>query len=407
MSIFVKEAQHFDFQALVRQKVARLQIQGNYRYFLPIEKTAAIFPEFFYDAPNGERLTAINFCSNDYLGQSTHPSVIAAMCEAAQKSGAGSGGTRNISGTTTLHRALEQGIADLVGKPSALVFNSAYLANQTVLTTLRRQIEGCIFISDVENHASIIEGIRACRAEKYIFRHNDTRHLEEILVQLPPDAPKIIVFESVYSMSGTVAPIEEIVRLAKKHHALTYCDEVHAVGLYAKNGAGLVAERGCTAGVDIINGTFAKAFGVVGGFVAGDAMMMDFLRSYAEGFIFTTSLPPSVCAAALESVRIVSSSPSILERFHENVRILRQIFSEKKIDFEENASHITKILIKDSKKCKQIADKLLQEFGVYLQPINFPTVPKGEECLRIIVSAKHTPQQMHILADALKQVLFQ
>jgi 5-aminolevulinate synthase len=405
MPIAIKLAQGFDFQALVRQRLEHLQTQGNYRYFLPIEKSAAIFPEFLYDTPEGERRSAINFCSNDYLGQSTHPSVIAAMRDAAQKCGTGSGGTRNISGTTTLHRALEQGIADLVGKPAALIFNSAYLANQSVLTTLRRQIEGCIFISDVENHASIIEGIRACKAEKYIFRHNDMQHLEQILVQLPPNAPKIIVFESVYSMSGTVAPIEKIVRLAKKYHALTYCDEVHAVGLYAKNGAGLIAECGCTDDVDIINGTFAKAFGVVGGFVAGDAMMMDFLRSYAEGFIFTTSLPPSVCAAALESVRVVSSNPSILERFHNNVRTLRQIFTQKGIDFDDNPSHITRILIRDSKKCKQIADKLLHHFGVYLQPINFPTVPRGEECLRIIVSAKHTPKQMEILANALKEIL--
>ena len=395
----------FDYDNLFNQKLDALKAQGNYRYFLDIERSAAHFPEFDYTDAEGNCHHAINFCSNDYLAMTTHPSVQAAAKEAIDKAGTGSGGTRNISGTTTYHRALERATAQLVNKESALLFNSAYLANQTALTTLGRHLEHVSFISDEENHASMIEGMRGCKYKKYIFKHNDTRHLEEILCEIPRDLPKVIVFESVYSMSGTVAPIAEICRIAKKYNTLTYCDEVHAVGLYGKNGAGLVSQTGNTEGVDILNGTYAKAFGVIGGFLAGSATAIDFIRSHAEGFIFTSSLPPATCAAITKSIDILKENPSIQADFHQNVSTFRRVLKENNIAFDDNPSHITRIVIGDSKRCKMVADRLLKEFNVYIQPINFPTVPRGQECLRIIVTPKHTPTQMIHLAKALSAVL--
>ena len=395
----------FDYTRLFNQKLDALKTQGNYRYFLDIERSAAIFPIFHYKDAEGNRHEATNFCSNDYLGQTTHSEVQAAAKDAIDKAGAGSGGTRNISGTTTYHRALEKATAQLVKKESALLFNSAYLANQTALTTLGRHLENVAFISDEENHASMIEGMRGCKYKKYIFRHNDTAHLEAILMTLPLETPKIVVFESVYSMSGTVAPIADICRIAKKYNAMTYCDEVHAVGLYGKEGAGMVQQTGNTEGVDILNGTFAKAFGVIGGFLAGTTTVIDFIRSHAEGFIFTSSLPPATCAAITKSIEVLSKNPSIQATFHQNVKRFRQMLKENDIAFGGHASHITRINIGDSKRCKHVADRLLKEFNLYLQPINFPTVPRGEECLRIIVTAKHTVVQMEKLALALKAVL--
>ena len=395
----------FDYTRLFNQKLDALKTQGNYRYFLDIERSAALFPVFHYKDAEGNRHEATNFCSNDYLGQTTHPEVQAAAKDAIDKAGAGSGGTRNISGTTTYHRALEKAAALLVKKESALLFNSAYLANQTALTTLGRHLENVSFISDEENHASMIEGMRGCKYKKYIFRHNDTAHLEAILMTLPLETPKIVVFESVYSMSGTVAPIADICRIAKKYNAMTYCDEVHAVGLYGKEGAGMVQQTGNTEGVDILNGTFAKAFGVIGGFLAGTTTVIDFIRSHAEGFIFTSSLPPATCAAITKSIEVLSKNPSIQATFHQNVKRFRQMLKENDIAFGGHASHITRINIGESKHCKHVADRLLKEFNLYLQPINFPTVPRGEECLRIIVTAKHTVAQMEKLALALKVVL--
>ena len=395
----------FDYTRLFNQKLDALKTQGNYRYFLDIERSAALFPVFHYKDAEGNRHEATNFCSNDYLGQTTHPEVQAAAKDAIDKAGAGSGGTRNISGTTTYHRALEKAAALLVKKESALLFNSAYLANQTALTTLGRHLENVAFISDEENHASMIEGMRGCKYKKYIFRHNDTAHLEAILMTLPLETPKIVVFESVYSMSGTVAPIADICRIAKKYNAMTYCDEVHAVGLYGKEGAGMVQQTGNTEGVDILNGTFAKAFGVIGGFLAGTTTVIDFIRSHAEGFIFTSSLPPATCAAITKSIEVLSKNPSIQATFHQNVKRFRQMLKENDIAFGGHASHITRINIGESKHCKHVADRLLKEFNLYLQPINFPTVPRGEECLRIIVTAKHTVVQMEKLALALKAVL--
>jgi 5-aminolevulinate synthase len=403
IEVVVKE--RLNYEKLFSQKLDVLKTQGNYRYFLEIERSAADFPVFRYTDAQGNRAEAINFCSNDYLGQTTHPAVQAAAKAAIDQAGTGSGGTRNISGTTTYHRALEKATAQLVKKEAVLVFNSAYLANQTALTTLGRHLKGCIFISDEENHASMIEGLRASKCQKHVFRHNDMIHLEAILKDLPEDAPKVIAFESVYSMSGTVAPMQEIIEIAKKYHALTYCDEVHAVGMYGTNGAGFVEQMGFTSEIDILNGTFAKSYGVIGGFLAGSAVAMDFIRSHAEGYIFTSSLPPATCAAITESIQIVNNNPQIIQRFHENVRLFRTMLAQNLIEFSGHASHITRINIGNSSRCKIIADNLLKTHGIYLQPINFPTVPHGQACLRIVVNAKHTPEQMKKLVEALKNVL--
>jgi 5-aminolevulinate synthase len=292
-----------------------------------------------------------------------------------------------------------------VQKPSAIVFNSSYLANQTVLATLGRHMEHCLFISDAENHASMIEGMRASKRDKIIFRHNDMGHLAEILQTQSPERPKIIAFESVYSMSGTMAPIRDIVALAKQYNALTYCDEVHAVGLYGEHGGGLIAQVGASDGVDLINGTFAKAFGVIGGFVAGSEPLIDFIRSHAEGFIFTTSLPPSNCAAIIKSIETVGNEPETRRIFHQNIVLFRKLLDQMDIPYQGRDAHITRIVIGDSQRCKTLTDRLLFEHGIYLQPINFPTVARGEESMRVIVSARHHDFQIEQLALALKTVL--
>ncbi len=395
-----------NYENYFAQTLDALKKQGHYRYFLEMERSAAHFPAFRYTDAQGNLAEAINFCSNDYLGQTTHPAVQAAAKAAIDQAGTGSGGTRNISGTTTFHRALEKATAQLVQKEAALLFNSAYLANQTALTTLGRHLKGCIFISDEENHASMIEGLRASKCQKHIFAHNDMVQLEAILKQLPIDAPKVIAFESVYSMSGTVAPIQKIVEIAQTYNVLTYCDEVHAVGLYGTHGAGYVEQMGFSHQIDILNGTFAKSYGVIGGFLAGSLVTMDFIRSHAEGYIFTSSLPPATCAAITESISIVKQNPEIMQRFHENIQIFRNMLIENQITFSGHASHITRIHIGSSSRCKAIADALLKTHGIYLQPINYPTVPKGQACLRIIINAKHNLVQIQQLVTALKIVLY-
>ncbi len=394
-----------NYQTILSQKLAGLKAEGNYRYFLNIEKSAEKFPFFTFETEDGEVKSAINWCSNDYLGLSTEPRIIEKYAETARKSGVGSGGTRNISGTTIFHKQLEQDIAAFHCRESGLIFNSAFLANVASLSTLGRAFEGCVFISDEKNHASIIEGIKLSGCQKLIFKHNDAADLERVLKKLPKNQSKIIVFESVYSIEGTVAPISEICHLAKKYNALTYCDEVHAVGLYGIYGEGLVAAAGCNAEIDLINGTFAKAFGCIGGYISGEKTLVDFIRSFGKGFIFTTALPPSVCAAVSESLKIVQEKTSILTHFHQNIHELRQILRGFEIPFDDNPSHITRIPIGDSRRCKKITDALLHDFGIYLQPINPPTVPPGEACLRVICSAKHTGRDMIGLAKALKKVL--
>jgi 5-aminolevulinate synthase len=395
-----------NYESILAAQLEKLKQNGSYRYFLEIDKNAQTSPHFSYQHGD-ETKTATNWCSNDYMGMSVNQEVIDEFRRVANISGVGSGGTRNISGTNTYHRQLEQALAVLHKKEGALVFGSAYLANLTTLATLGKLFPDAVFISDENNHASLIEGMKAGNHKKMIFRHNDVIHLEEILKQLPADQPKILVFESVYSIHGTIAPLKEIVSLAKKYDCFTYLDEVHAVGLYGEDGGGVTSQLDLQDQIDIINGTLGKSFGVVGGYIAASQIVIDAMRSFASGFIFTTSLPPAACAAATKSIELLSANPSLRNSFHENVSRLRQILHQHQIKYNENPSHITPIPVGDSVKCKRIADRLLHEFGVYLQPINFPTVKLGQECLRIIVTLKHSEVDMYHLAKSLQTVLQQ
>jgi 5-aminolevulinate synthase len=389
---------------ILETKLSELKEQGVYRQFLEVNKSAQHFPDFYYRDEQGNQHKAINWCSNDYLAQSTREEVIAKLSFTAHRSGTGSGGTRNISGTTIHHRELEKTLAAWHKKDSALLFNGAYAANHTALQTLGQQIPDLIFLSDEKNHASLIEGMRASRNLKLIFRHNSAEHLEELLSKIPLEQPKIIVFESVYSMSGTVSPIREFVRLAKKYNALTYVDEVHAVGLYGATGAGIIEQENLQGDVDIINATLSKAVGVYGGYIAASATAVDFIRSFGSGFIFTTSLPPAVCSAAEKSVRLIQKEKETRKNFFSQVNLLRAELKAQQVPFQSNDTHITIVPIGEARRCKYIASELLK-LGVYLQPINYPTVPKGEECLRIIITNKHTPSHIQYLAQCLNKVL--
>jgi 5-aminolevulinate synthase len=393
-----------NYEDILAAQLEKLKENGSYRYFLEVDKSARTSPHFSYQHGDESKM-GTNWCSNDYMGMSVNASVIETFAAVAAGSGVGSGGTRNISGTTVHHRALENTLAALHQKEAALVFGSAYLANLTTLATLGKLFPDAVFLSDENNHASLIEGMKANHCKKIIFRHNDAAHLEELLKQLPAEQPKIIVFESVYSIHGTIAPLKDIAALARKYNCFTYLDEVHAVGLYGDDGGGVTSQLGLQQGIDIINGTLGKSFGVIGGYIASSRIIIDAMRSFASGFIFTTSLPPAVCAAATKSIELLHSDPAWRTSFHQNVARLRQMLHEHKIEYSENPSHITPIPIGDSVKCKRIADRLLHEFGVYLQPVNFPTVKIGEECLRIIVTVKHTENDMLLLAKALRHVL--
>ncbi len=395
-----------DCITIFKEKLAQLQENNHYRYFLNVSKSARHFPVFHYEK-HGQIKEAINFCSNDYLGLSVHEEVINKLSFVVHQSGTGSGGTRNISGTTNHHHSLEETIAHWHHKPSSLLFGSAYLANLTTLQTIGRHIPELIFISDARNHASLIEGMRSAGNKKYLFRHNDIAHLEEVLQLIPEDQPKLIVFESVYSMNGAIAPIAEIVKLAKKYKAMTYADEVHAIGLYGKTGAGILEKEALAQHIDIINGTLAKSIGVFGGYIAASQTITDFIRSFGSGFIFTTSLPPAICAAVEKSIRLIQERPDFALQVHELVGYLRRRLDNENIGYIKNGSHITPILIGDAKRCKEIADTLLDEDGIYVQPVNYPTVPIGEECLRIIITTRHNRDQIHQLVKSLKNVLYE
>lgn len=392
-----------NYHSIINEKLQGLKDSGNYRIFLDVEKNTQTFPHFQFTLDD-KKYKATNWCSNDYLGMSTHVDVIETARDVLSISGSGSGGTRNISGTTTHHKNLENTLAKLHSKDAALIFNGAYMANLTTLTTLGKIFENLLYLSDEQNHASLIEGMRASRCEKQIFDHNNIVQLEEMLAAQDINRPKVIVFESVYSMTGTTASIKEIVALAKKYNALTYIDEVHGVGLYNHDGAGLAAQLGIADDIDFINGTLAKAFGVIGGYVAADANMVDAIRSFGSGFIFTTSLPPSVCASANKSIEIVSETNEMRDKLHSNVQMLRSILREYNIEFEDNDSHITPIPVGDSFLCKKYSDELLFDHGIYIQPVNYPTVPRGCERLRVVVTPKHTVQDMISLAASLDKV---
>ncbi len=392
------------YDTIFTAKIDQLKREGNYRYFLDVNKSAQHFPKFYYEDEQGKKKSAVNWCSNDYLCMSIHEEVISKLSFVAHKSGVGSSGTRNISGSTIHHRELEATLADLHKKESALLFNGAYLANLTAISTLGKILPGCIMISDERNHASIIEGIKASGCDKFIFRHNDVDHLADILASIDPALPKLIIFESVYSMSGIVAPIKEIVALARKYNALTYVDEVHAVGIYGNEGAGITSELNLEDKVDIINGTLAKGFGVIGGYISAQKNMVDVVRSFGSGFIFTTSLPPAVCSAANKSIELLRDNKRIRPAYLNKVNRLRNIFDKKSVPYTSNSSHITIVPVGDSFRCKKICDKLLMEHGIYIQPINYPTVKRGEECLRITISMNHEESDMLYLANSLKQV---
>jgi 5-aminolevulinic acid synthase len=392
-----------DYDKLFEDQLNQLREEGNYRYFAHLERQAGSFPKVAHHR-NGEVEEITVWCSNDYLGMGQHPDVVEAMCAAVRKTGTGAGGTRNISGTSRAHVALEQELADLHGKDAALLFTSGYVSNWAALSTLGSRLPNCVILSDSGNHASMIEGIRHSKAQKVIWKHNDLEDLEQKLAALPVDVPKIIAFESVYSMDGDIAPIGAIADLADRYGAMTYLDEVHAVGMYGARGGGISERDGVAHRITLIEGTLGKAFGCVGGYVTGSMELCDFLRSFASGFIFTTALPPAVAEAATASIRHLKQSS--VERDLQKLRVasLRARLDKAGIPHLHNDSHIVPVLIKDPVKTKMIADYLLDEWGVYVQPINYPTVPKGTERLRFTPSPLHSEEDLDRLLVALNSI---
>lgn len=379
----------------------RLHDEGRYRTFIDIERRKGHFPHAVWTKPDGTQADITVWCGNDYLGMGQHPEVLAAMHEALEATGAGSGGTRNISGTTVYHKRLEAELADLHAKEAALVFTSAYIANDATLSTLRQIFPGLIIYSDALNHASMIEGVRRGGGEKRIFRHNDVAHLRSLIAADDPSAPKLIAFESIYSMDGDFGPIEQICDLAEEFGAMTYIDEVHAVGMYGPRGAGVAERDGQMHRIDIINGTLAKAYGVFGGYIAASAKMVDAVRSYAPGFIFTTSLPPAVAAGAAASVRVLKTAQHLRDAQQLHARILKTRLKSLGLPIIDHGSHIVPVHVGDPIHCKMMSDMLLAQFGIYVQPINFPTVPRGTERLRFTPSPVHDPREIDALVHAM------
>ncbi len=386
------------------QALERLHDEGRYRTFVDIERQRGAFPHAIWKMPDGNERPITVWCGNDYLGMGQHPAVIEAMHAAIDNAGAGSGGTRNISGTTVYHKALEAELADLHGKPAALLFTSAYIANDATLSTLPKLFDGLIIYSDALNHASMIEGVRRNGGAKRIFRHNDVDHLRELLQAADPKAPKLIAFESIYSMDGDFAPVGEICDLAEEYGALTYLDEVHAVGMYGPRGGGVAERDGLADRIDIINGTLAKAFGVIGGYIAASVRMCDAIRSYAPGFIFTTSLPPAVAAGALASVRHLKGDQPLRDLHQRQAKTLKLRLRGLGLPIIDHGTHIVPVHVGDPVHCKKLSDMLLDQFGIYAQPINYPTVPRGTERLRFTPSPVHRPQDFDKLVHALDEL---
>ena len=393
-----------DYNAHLDQALNRLHQEGRYRTFIDIEREKGNFPHAVWNKPDGTQQPITVWCGNDYLGMGQHPVVLAAMHEAIDATGAGSGGTRNISGTTVYHKRLEWELADLHGKEAALLFTSAYIANDATLSTLPKLFPGLIIYSDALNHASMIEGVRRNGGAKRIFKHNDVAHLRELLAADDPAAPKVIAFESVYSMDGDFGPIKEICDLADEFGALTYIDEVHAVGMYGPRGAGVAERDGLMDRIDIINGTLAKAYGVMGGYIAASAKMCDAVRSYAPGFIFTTSLPPAVAAAAAASVAHLKTDQELREKHQTQAKILKTRLKAMGLPIIDHGSHIVPVIVSDPVHTKKLSDMLLEQFGIYVQPINFPTVPRGTERLRFTPSPVHGPKEMDTLIRGMDQL---
>ena len=389
------------FQDLCRRALDDIRAQGRYRRFTPLRKQAASFP--YYRRADGTQVLV--WSSNDYLGMGNHPVVIEAACAAAREMGAGAGGTRNISGTSPVHDALEAELAAMHGKQAALLFTSGFVSNQATLSTILNSMPGWVVFSDEKNHASMIAGIKGSKAACRIFRHNDPAHLDALLAEAPREAPKLVAFESVYSMDADISPVAAICDAAARHGAMTYLDEVHAVGMYGPTGAGVAERDGVAGRIDVIEGTLAKAFGCHGGYIAGDATMVDYIRSVAPGFIFTTSMPPMVAAGALASIRQVRKDAARRERLFERAETLKRRFDAAGLPRLPSQSHIVPLHVGNAARCFEVSRRLLDEFGMYATPINYPTVPRGSERLRFTPGPLHTDAMMDQLIEALCHIL--
>ena len=393
-----------DFETRFRDLIAEMKQDGRYRTFVDLERIAGEFPSALWHRPDGVRRRVTVWCSNDYLGMGQHPDVLAAMHRAIDQSGAGTGGTRNISGTNHQHVVLEAELADLHGKGAALIFTSGWISNFAGLGTLGRLMPHCAIFSDSLNHNSMIQGIRRSGAERFIFRHNDVDHLDELMSATDPQRPKIVAFESVYSMDGDIAPVAAICDVAEKHDAITYLDEVHAVGLYGAHGAGIAERDGVPHRITLVEGTLAKAFGVMGGYIAGPALMIDVIRSLADSFIFTTSLCPHLAAGALAAIQYVKAHPEHRALQAQNARRLKAMLQAARLPVLDTPSHILPVIIGDAHLCRRTSEILLSRYGIYVQPINFPTVARGQERLRITPTPFHTEAHIRDLVDSLVAV---
>ena len=392
-----------DYDVFFADALAKLRNERRYRVFADLERMAGRFPHALWHSPTGPREVVI-WCSNDYLGMGQHPKVLGALIETATRVGTGAGGTRNIAGTNHPLVELERELADLHRKEAALVFTSGYVSNETGISTIARLIPNCLVLSDAFNHNSMIEGVRRSGCEKRIWRHNDVAHLEQLLIEAGPNRPKLVVMESLYSMDGDVAPIARICEVARRHGALTYLDEVHAVGMYGPHGGGIAEREGVMDQVDVIEGTLAKAFGCLGGYIAAKAQLIDAVRSYAPGFIFTTALPPAICAAAAAAIRHLKTSQWERDRHQERAGRVKSVLVHAGLPVMASETHIVPLMVSDAEKCKAACDLLLYEYGLYIQPINYPTVPRGTERLRITPSPFHEDALIDRLAEALVDV---